>query len=74
MIPGVPVALALVLALILPSAALAQDGATTIPEGGTDAPRFIGKPATQQRVEVPPLAPQHPFMARNPWNNIHNDA
>jgi hypothetical protein len=47
---------------------------TPIPEGETDAPTFTGAPATQQPVRVPPLSPQHPFMTRNPWSNIHNDA
>lgn len=58
----------------LPGTAHAQDTSTEIPEGPTDAPRFIAKPAAAQRVEVPPPSPQHPFMTRNPWSNIHNDA
>ena len=63
---------ATLLLAVLAAPAAAQE--SSIPEGATEAPRFIGKPAVPQRVDVPPLAPQHPFMARNPWNNIHNDA
>ena len=68
-----PVAVALLLALGAAAPAAAQDAGTPIPEGPTDAPRFIGRAAAPQPVQVPPLAPQHPFMARNPWSNIHND-
>ena len=56
-----------------PGPALAQQ---PIPEGaGADSfQRFHGAPATQNPVDAPPLAPQHPFMTRNPWSNLHNDA
>ena len=51
--------------------ALAQQ---PIPEGTHDEPGFIGAPAQQRPVEAPPLAPQHPFLARNGASNIHDDA
>ena len=65
---------ALAALLALAPGARAQQDPSPIPEGSTSAPRFVGAVAQQQPVSVPPLAPQHPFMARNPWNNIHNDA
>jgi hypothetical protein len=46
-----------------------------IPEGpeASEPPAFVGAPA-QVRPKVLPLAPRHPFMARNGRSNIHNDA
>ena len=35
-------------------------------------PAFEGRPAVAQPLDVPPVA-QHPFMARNGWNNMHGD-
>ena len=37
-------------------------------------PEFIGHPATAHPVSTSLDVPQHPFMAPNPWNSIHNDA
>ena len=37
------------------------------------SPAFIGSPATANPVTAP-LPPQHPFLAPDPGNNIHNDA
>jgi hypothetical protein len=59
------------LTALAPALALAQD---PIPEGPVDAPQFVGEPAVQQPVDVPPLAPQHPFLAPNGRSNIHDDA
>ena len=36
-------------------------------------PEYVGSPATPQPVTAP-LPPQHPFLAPDPGNNIHNDA
>lgn len=41
--------------------------------GTSQVPAFIGKPAVRKPVELPP-APQNPWMAANPSNNIHNDS
>jgi len=38
-----------------------------------DSPAFVGSPATPNPVTAP-SPPQHPFLAPNPGNNIHNDA
>ena len=61
-----------VAALAAPATAAGQE---PIPEGpGAESfPRFLGRQAVQRPVQAP-LAPQHPFMARDPWGNIHNDA
>ena len=37
------------------------------------SPEYIGSPATPQPVPAP-APPQHPFLAPDPGNNIHNDA
>jgi hypothetical protein len=56
----------------MPAAAAAQQ---PIPEGDRgDAPAFIGGKATQQPLDVAPLAPRHPFMAPNGRSNLHDDA
>ncbi len=41
-----------------------------LPPGG---PAFVGSPATPNPVTAP-APPQHPFLAPDPGNNIHNDA
>lgn len=41
-----------------------------IPPG---TPEYVGSPATPQPVTAP-APPQHPFLAPDPGNNIHNDA
>ncbi len=41
-----------------------------IPPG---TPAYVGSPATPQPVTAP-APPQHPFLAPDPGNNIHNDA
>jgi hypothetical protein len=44
-----------------------------IPGGGpTSLPSYIGAPAKPHPL-APSRAPQNPFMAVNPWNNVHND-
>ena len=35
-------------------------------------PKYAGAPAVAHQLK-PTRAPQNPFMARNPRNNIHND-
>ena len=47
--------------------------ARPIPEGDTDAPGFVGSPATPHRAFAPG-PPRHPFMAPNERSNLHNDA
>ena len=44
-----------------------------IPQDGTDAKPFIGRPATPRPVKTFRV-PRHPFMAPNGDSNIHNDA
>ena len=39
----------------------------------SQSPAYVGAPATPRPVDVA-APPQHPFMAANPGNNIHNDA
>ncbi len=41
-----------------------------LPPGG---PAYVGAPAVPQPVAAP-RPPQHPFLAADPGNNIHNDA
>ena len=41
--------------------------------GFDSLPKLIGKPAKPKPVSIP-AAPQNPWMAANPYNNIHNDA
>jgi hypothetical protein len=61
---------AFVALVALPSSAAAGP----IPPGPpTSLPAFSGTAATPAPVPDPTIAPQNPFMARNPNNNIHND-
>jgi len=62
--------LTVIMVLAIPGAAGAQD----IPPGpSTPLPVYIGAPA--QANPLPPVqVPQNPFLALNPWNNVHNDA
>jgi len=52
-------------------------GAPVVPIGGdplgSAATPFEGAPATSNPVAGGPAPPRNPFMARNPWNNIHDD-
>jgi len=53
--------------------ACATATATPIPPGPPSvAPAFSGAPATAHPA-TPTIAPQNPFLARNPNNNIHDD-
>ncbi|MBJ7329394.1 MAG: hypothetical protein JHC95_05815 [Solirubrobacteraceae bacterium] len=63
---------AVVLALAWPASAPAWP---VIPDGSTSGrvPAYEGAPATPVAFPAPP-APQHPFLAANGFNNIHNDA
>ena len=58
-------------------AALALATLVTIPIPGDPippgTPEYVGSPATPQPVTAP-APPQHPFLAPDPGNNIHNDA
>jgi hypothetical protein len=73
---GKAIIAALAAAVVLVAAA-AADAFTLpplpIPQAGTNAPEFIGSPATPNPVPyfVPP---RHPFMAPNGRSNIHEDA
>jgi hypothetical protein len=61
---------AVILALVVPVAAGAQE---ILPGPSTSLPVYIGEPA--EAHPLPPLqVPQNPFLALNPWNNVHNDA
>jgi hypothetical protein len=62
-------ATALVLATAGSAAAIPIPG-DPLPPG---TPAFVGSPATPNPVTAP-LPPQHPFLAPDPGNNIHNDA
>ncbi len=44
-----------------------------IPGEQGDAPAFIGSPATPRRIRVAPL-PQHPWLAPQGINSMHNDS
>lgn len=60
------------LALVLVSSGVAI--ASPIPgDPLPSGPAFVGNPATPQPVTAP-APPQHPFLAPDPSNNIHNDA
>ena len=61
----------LLVLLAAPASAGAQQ---PIPEGMHNEPEFVGEPATPQPIAVPPLSPQHPFLAPNGRSNIHDDA
>jgi hypothetical protein len=58
-------------------AALALATLVTIPIPGDPipprTPEYVGSPAVPQPVTAP-APPQHPFLAPDPGNNIHNDA
>jgi hypothetical protein len=41
--------------------------------GSSLVPRFVGRPAVPHPIVAPPV-PQHPFMAANGANNMHNDS
>ena len=72
---ALPVPAFLALAFALPLVAAAPAAAQMpIPEGSHNEPEFIGSPADPQPVDVPPLSPQHPFLAPNGRSNIHDDA
>ena len=61
---------AVILALAVPVAAGAQQ---ILPGPPTSLPVYIGAPA--EAHPLPPVqVPQNPFLALNPWNNVHNDA
>jgi hypothetical protein len=61
---------AVILALVGPAAAWAQG---IYPGPSTSLPVYIGAPA--EAHPLPPVqVPQNPFLALNPWNNVHNDA
>ena len=52
----------------------ASASALPIPDTGTPSlPPFQGAAATKHKIKDPTIAPQNPFMARNPNSNIHND-
>lgn len=66
-------ALVATLALAPPGAATARQApipGDPLPPG---TPDYVGAPATPRPVKAP-LPPQHPFLADDPGNNIHNDA
>jgi hypothetical protein len=66
---SVALALAAILALVAPAAAWAEE----IPwEAPTDLPDYVGAPAKAHPLAPPPV-PQNPFLARNPFNYVHND-
>jgi len=48
---------ALAVSVVLALAAACPAQAQQIPECDTDAPRFLGQPATPQPVSAPPLSP-----------------
>ncbi len=64
----------LLLALAIAPTGAAPGGVIPIPDdplpGGS---AYIGSPAVAHPVSAP-HPPQHPFLAANPGNNIHNDA
>ena len=65
-----PVIAALVLVLSAGAAAAVPIPGDPLPPGG---PAYVGSPATPNPVTAP-APPQHPFLAPDPGNNIHNDA
>jgi hypothetical protein len=65
--------LALVVAVILALVVAVAAGAQEIPWGSlTSLPVYIGEPAKPHPLP-PPQIPQDPFLAANPFNNVHND-
>src|SRR4051794_12261963 len=65
-----PSAVAVIAVLALPAAA--AHGTPITPGPPSVDPAFTGAAATAQRA-TPTIAPQNPFLAKNPNNNIHND-
>ncbi len=65
------------LLLSLAIGVVSASGAAAVPIPGDPvpprSPTFVGSPATPQPVTAP-APPQHPFLALDPGNNIHNDA
>ena len=55
------------------AAAPAQARPVPTQPGTSSVPAFVGHPATAKPVALS-AAPQNPWMAANPYNNIHNDA
>jgi hypothetical protein len=52
----------------------ASASALPIVDTGTPSlPPFQGAAASKHKIKDPTIAPQNPFMARNPNSNIHND-
>lgn len=70
-------ALAVVLAAALGAPLWGSGSAAAIPIPGDPlppaGPAFVGSPAEPRPVRAP-RPPQHPYLARDPGNNIHNDA
>ena len=61
-------------ACVLLAVTLAPAGAIPIPgDPLSGGPAYLGAPAVPNPVTAPP-PPQHPFLAPDPGNNIHNDA
>lgn len=61
---------AVILVLLIPAASEAQQ---ILPGPPTSLPVYMGAPA--EAHPLPPVqVPQNPFLAANPWNNVHNDA
>jgi len=70
----VPVALAMLATLVLAGTAAAAAPVVPVPgDPAPLAPAFVGH-AAKPRPMTAPAVPQHPFMAANPGNNIHDDA
>src|SRR3954452_17936897 len=69
----VAVAAVSAVALACPALATAAVPAVPIPEGTTNAPSFVGSPASPDPVSAPE-PPRHPFMAANGKSEIHVDA
>ncbi len=66
--------LAALAVLVLGASAAAAAPVVPIPEGpAAQSPAFVGHPATARPITAAP-PPQHPYMAANPGNNIHDDA
>lgn len=58
---------------MLPIALAVVALATPVPPGPpTSLPEATGAAATAKPLPAT-IAPRHPFMARNPFSNIHND-
>ncbi len=57
------------LAISAPTASAAPINSLGLPS----LPPFAGAPAKAKKIADPTIAPQNPFMAKNPNSNIHND-